>query len=138
MWLSLLLGIQGCAAILKPMTYIAQPMTLDDAKLYCAAEGSELAIILTDSERAEAIAVILAGQSPGAAAPWIGLEKEGAERGGKEIWSYPKLTNDACPHSYAEYGCGKCVAFWAVDNEPIADSNDCTVFYKNIGGGTVN
>eukprot|EP01083_Nonionella_stella_P316285 1146026_1 len=137
MWLALLLSIHGCTALLKEFTYIAKPMTLDDAKLYCAAEGAELAMILTDGERAEAIAEILAGEIQGSAAPWIGLEKEGAERGGHEIWSYPKLTNDACPHSYAEYGCGKCVEFW-VDKEPIEDSNDCTVFYKDIGGGMVN
>eukprot|EP01084_Bolivina_argentea_P017589 32833_1 len=137
MWLALLLSIHGCTALLKQFTYIAQPRTWENAKLYCAAEGAELAIVLTDDDRAEAIAVISAGETSGSAAPWIGLEKEGAERGGHEIWSYPKLGNEACPHSYAVYGCGKCVGFW-VDNEPIEDSNDCTVFYKNIGGGTVN
>eukprot|EP01084_Bolivina_argentea_P017585 32829_1 len=130
---STLLIIRGCTAELKEYTYVEKPMTFDDAKLYCAAEGAELAIVLTDEDRVDAIAVIPDGTD----APWIGLEKEGAERDGREIWSYPKLGNDACPHSFQEYGCGKCVVFW-VDNEPIEDSNDCTVFYKEEYGGKVN
>eukprot|EP01084_Bolivina_argentea_P187335 322719_1 len=133
MWftlLSTLLIIHRCTAILHFYTYVEQPMTLDDAKLYCASEGSELAVVLDDADVADIIAEI---PDNGLDAPWIGLEKESEERGGFEIWSYPDLTNDDCPHSYAEYGCGKCVNFW-VDNHPIEDGNDCTVFYKNVPG----
>eukprot|EP01084_Bolivina_argentea_P066117 120523_1 len=109
------------------------PLSFDEAKAYCVSIGTTIATIVSNSDRALAIA-----QIAGRAAPYIGLE-DPTQTDKAFFFKYPSELDDICPIINS----GACVPFW-VRGQPIGCARDggftCTSFYPEAraGNGGIN